>query len=464
MLKLSTDAINSDFATKDYKKWAKKLNLKHTVHHAKFWEQAMIYEALKHYDMLKKGKHGIGFGVGREQLVSVFANENADIVATDQAPDDKALAWDNGQLADGKKSLFFKDLVSKPRFDKNVTFEHHDMNKFEKSYVNKFDFSWSNCVIGHLGSMKQSEAFLKRHAKYLKYGGVSVITTELNISSLTETVAANSGTIIWRLSDLKRVFNDMLDQDMVAERFRLRLVGDDTDYYIYHDIDDIVPSSLLKGDYNRGAFITKIPFSNYAIVQIQIIFKKQRLNQVKKTFYKQIYKKDFARNTRLLRKFINSHGDITDYSTKYETADLPIMPTVKTKTVSAKTGKKTLVKITFENNSQHKFFSYGLHTPLHVPPLVLATANPANRKSALRTPGWFSDNRPAVEFKPVYDKTKFSSVCHGSHRSLPGEKLTFAFEIEAPNKKGKHIEDFALVLEGVGDIPKSQFSLSVNVI
>lgn len=464
MLLLSTDSLNKDFDTKEYKNWSKKLELQHSVHHNKFWEQAMIYEALKHYGLLKKGNVGLGFGVGREQLVSVFANEGATIVATDQAPDEKALAWDNGQLANGKKSLYYPKLISKNKFENNVAFQHHDMNKFEKSFVNKFDFSWSNCVVGHLGSMKQSEEFLKRHSKYLKYGGISVVTTELNISSLAKTVTNNSGTIIWRLSDLLRVFTEMLDEDMVAERLRLRLVGDASDRYIYFDIADNIPSTFLKDKRYRGLFMTKIPFSNYVITQVQIIFKKRALNRIQKAYYRNVYKLDYRKNLEKLKKFINSDGDISDYSTKYTKTDLPIIPSVNSKTITIKAGEAKKVNVTFTNNSDEKFFAYGLHTPLDIAPLVLATMNPVNRKSKFATKNWFHSNRPAVEFKPSFDKAKYTHRCHGAHRSLPGEQLTYTIELKAPVKKGKYAEDFILVLEGVGDIPKSVFSLIINVV
>lgn len=461
MLKqLSTDAINNDFNLPEYHQWVKRLHLENAPHHAKFWEQMMIYEALKSHGVLKKGSRGIGFGVGTEPLVSVFANEGAEVLATDQAPEDEALAWDNGQLAKGKNSLFDKRLIDKKKFDKNVSFEHHDMNTFNRSWVNKFDFAWSNCVIGHLGSMKLSEKHLVRHSKYIKYGGVSVLTTELNISSLTETVEDNSGTIIWRLSDLRRLFSRMLDEDMIASRFKLRLIDDETDNYIYYEIGTNTPD----GTYLPGAYITKIPFSNYAIVQIQILFKKRRLTSAQRSIYRAIYALDYARNTQKLRDYINnSDGDITDYSTKYTSTHLGVTPTVKNIALEAKKGELKQVSVMFKNRSSQPLFSYGLHTPLGVPPTVLATANPVNRDSKLYSKTWFSENRPTVTFEPQFDKKAFLNHSHGDHRVLPDEKLVYTFDIQAPKKAGTYVEDFCLVLEGMGDIPKSHFTLSLKV-
>lgn len=456
---LSTDAINKDFELPEYRRWVKRLSLEDAAHHAKFWEQMMIYEALKEHGVLAKGKKGIGFGVGTEPLVSVFANEGAQVLATDQAPEDEALAWDNGQLAKGKSSLYDKKLIDKKKFDKNVSFEHHDMNIFNKKWADKFDFAWSNCVIGHLGSMKLSEKHLVRHSKYIKYGGISVLTTELNISSLTETVDDNSGTIIWRLSDLRRLFSKMLDEDMVASRFKLRLKADDTDDYIYYEIGSNTPDGIYLPD----AYITKIPFSNYAIVQIQIIFKKKRLTAAQRSIYRALYALDFARNTQKLRQYINSGGDITDYNTKYESTNISVTPVKKTQKITAKKGELSQVSLTFENKSTQPLFAYGLHTPLHVPPTVLATAGPVNRNSKLHSKTWFSENRPTVTFEPHYDKRDYVNHSHGEHRVLPGEKFTYTFGLQAPKKAGTYKEELCLVLEGMGDIPSSRVTLDISV-
>jgi hypothetical protein len=121
-------------------------------------------------------------------------------------------------------------------------------------------------------------------------------------------------------------------------------------------------------------------------------------------------------------------------------------------TITAKPSSTQTISIRYTNNSDKPLFEYGLHTPLHVPPLLLATANPINRKSKLRTPGWFSDNRIAAEFS------------NDSHRARPGEMFEYRFAVKVPAKKGVYSEDFCLVLEGVGDIPQSHVTLHIKVI
>lgn len=428
----------------------RKIGADPNICHAKAWEQAMIYAALKKSGQLRPGKRGLGFGVGVEQLVSIFAGEGAHITATDQAPED-ALEWDNGQLSHGKKSLYYKGLVSKQAFDERVEFRHHDMNKLERDFIGQYDFVWSNCVIGHLGSMKLSEAHLKRHAKYINYGGVSVLTTELTVSSLTETVTENSGTIVWRLSDLYRLFNEMLDVDMVANRLKLRLARTPEDYSIFYTEGGLNINDIISGKARLDKPMEKIGFSNWAITQLQVVFKKRHISKLRKALYRLAYWYDYQMNTRRLKQFMNHAGDIADYATRYDTADLDVAPSKKLVNVATKPAAIVGVKIRYKNNSSKPLFAYGLHTPLHVPPTLLATANPANRDSELYTKGWFSKNRVATEFKG------------DSHRVLPGESFEYEFAAKAPRGKGTHSEDFCLVLEGVGDIPKSVFTLKLTV-
>ena len=52
--------------------------------HRKMWEWLFIAQALAERDMLRPGRVGLGFGVGREPLVALFASMSCDVVATDQ--------------------------------------------------------------------------------------------------------------------------------------------------------------------------------------------------------------------------------------------------------------------------------------------------------------------------------------------------------------------------------------------
>jgi len=50
------------------------------------WEWLFIAEALSERNMLVRGRRGLGFGVGREPLVALFASFGPEIVATDLDP------------------------------------------------------------------------------------------------------------------------------------------------------------------------------------------------------------------------------------------------------------------------------------------------------------------------------------------------------------------------------------------
>ncbi len=58
--------------------------------HRKMWEWLFIAEALRERGMLAAGRRGLGFGVGQDPLVALFAAEGCDVVATDQPPDGAA--------------------------------------------------------------------------------------------------------------------------------------------------------------------------------------------------------------------------------------------------------------------------------------------------------------------------------------------------------------------------------------
>src|SRR5580698_7522774 len=72
--------------------------------HRKMWEWLFIAEALRERGLLAPGRRGLGFGVGQEPLVALFAAEGCDLVATDQPHDlavssgwtDSAVEWAGG--------------------------------------------------------------------------------------------------------------------------------------------------------------------------------------------------------------------------------------------------------------------------------------------------------------------------------------------------------------------------------
>ncbi len=171
-------------------------------YHRKQWEFCYILEALAEAGLLEPGCRGVGFGVGKEPLSALFANRGCDIVATDQPGSLPAAAtWSQtGQHATSLDSLNDRGLCDPSLFAKRVTFAEADMNHVP-DHLHGFDFVWSACALEHLGSLECGCRFIRRSLELLRPGGISVHTTEFNLSSDEETVEAGA-TVYYRRRDI----------------------------------------------------------------------------------------------------------------------------------------------------------------------------------------------------------------------------------------------------------------------
>jgi SAM-dependent methyltransferase len=171
--------------------------------HRKMWEWLFIAQALTERGMLRPGRRGLGFGVGREPLVALFAASGCDVVATDLAPAAAAAAgWTaTGDEYSGSQELLNEHQLCPPQeFAARVTYRHVDMTRIPQD-LRDFDFTWSSCAFEHLGSIGAGADFVVAQMACLRPGGVAVHTTELNVSSDERTVA-EGGTVLYRRSDL----------------------------------------------------------------------------------------------------------------------------------------------------------------------------------------------------------------------------------------------------------------------
>lgn len=158
--------------------------------HRKLWEWAYITYVLEQTGMLVEGKRGIGFAVGKEPLSSYFANCDVNICATDLGIDTEiGRAWNacDGNAGSNKWNIYYNEICNREKFIKNVSYVDFDMND-DLTKLGSYDFCWSSCAIEHLGSLEKSISFLKRAAKMLKPGGISVHTTEINLLSNQDTI------------------------------------------------------------------------------------------------------------------------------------------------------------------------------------------------------------------------------------------------------------------------------------
>jgi hypothetical protein len=172
--------------------------------HRKMWEWLFIAEALRERGLLAAGRTGLGFGVGQEPLVALFAAEGCDLVATDQ-PREAAVAsgWTVSEIewAGGPEQLNTHGLCPAEEFGRRVSFRAVDMNAIPVD-LRGFDFTWSSCALEHLGTLAAGVDFVVAQMDCLKPGGVAVHTTEYLIASSDETVEAG-GTVFYRRRDIE---------------------------------------------------------------------------------------------------------------------------------------------------------------------------------------------------------------------------------------------------------------------
>jgi SAM-dependent methyltransferase len=225
----SKPLIYSDFNTQWYTHWAAQLRQneagrgKFKPRANKFWQNAIMSQALYERGVLQAGKKGLGFGVGKERLPALFASLGTEITATDQDfKSAKAASWDNDQLAHGQKSLNAEGICPEKEFKKHVSYQMVDMKNIPDDLNNHFDFLWSNCALGHLGSIDDSLDFIEKSLLCLKPGGWAVHTTEANILSNKQTLD-NTDTVFFRQSDLFKLFAKLSKQGYIVDTLKFNL-------------------------------------------------------------------------------------------------------------------------------------------------------------------------------------------------------------------------------------------------
>lgn len=167
--------------------------------HRKMWEWLFIAEALRERDLLGPGRSGLGFGVGQEPLVALFAAQGCELVASDQ-PHDMAVStgWTDSAVewAGGLQNLNTFGLCPEDDFARRVRYRDVDMNAIPRD-LRDFDFTWSSCALEHLGTLAAGMDFVVNQMACLAPGGTAVHSTEYLVSSNEMTVEAG-GTVFYR--------------------------------------------------------------------------------------------------------------------------------------------------------------------------------------------------------------------------------------------------------------------------
>ncbi|HLN16794.1 MAG TPA: hypothetical protein VK277_08605 [Acidimicrobiales bacterium] len=181
-------------------------DLRRVMQHRKMWEWLFICQALDEHSMLAPGRRGLGFGVGKEPLVALFASLGCQIVASDLDPDEAAAggwAASGAEYAGGLTGLNDHGLCPSELFEERVAFRFVDMRQIPSDLAG-FDFTWSSCAFEHLGTIEAGLEFVVDQVRCLRTGGVAVHTTEFNVSPGNGTITEGP-TVLYRREHLEEL-------------------------------------------------------------------------------------------------------------------------------------------------------------------------------------------------------------------------------------------------------------------
>ena len=203
-------ATQGQMESEAFKRWCHEM--KDTPrYHRKQWEYAYVLQGLYENDLLKPGRSGLGFGVGTEPLPALMAKYGCKVVATDMGVEfAKKTGWvGSKQHSVSTNDLSNRGICDRDKFNSLVSFMTADMNNIDSRLKSmRFDFTWSCCAIDHLGSIELGKRFIRETLKLLKPGGISIHTTEYNVSSNGDTLD-HQGTVLFRRKDIESLVDDL---------------------------------------------------------------------------------------------------------------------------------------------------------------------------------------------------------------------------------------------------------------
>ncbi|MCR5633941.1 MAG: class I SAM-dependent methyltransferase [Lachnospiraceae bacterium] len=182
-------------------------------YHRKIWELVYICQTLYENDMLKEGRKGLVFGVGKECLPDLFASMGCEILATDlnvNEAEKKGWVGSAQHVSSSFLELNGRHICDKDLFLERVNYREVDMNNIPED-LNGFDFCWSACALEHLGNIEKGLDFIKNSMKTLKPGGLAVHTTEFNLYSNNKT-AETDALCLFRRKDIERVIKELEEE------------------------------------------------------------------------------------------------------------------------------------------------------------------------------------------------------------------------------------------------------------
>lgn len=446
--------IFSDFKTFWYRKWAKllKQDEKHLEGHAlranKFWQNAVMAQALYERGVLESGRNGLGFGVGRERLPALFASMGVNITATDQDfTTQKAKHWQQHELAEDTNSLNRLSIATAKDFQENVSFQPEDMTDISNSLDGKYDFLWSNCALGHLGSIPEGLKFIVESTRCLRPGGYAVHTTEVNVLSNNKTVDSGD-TVIFRPRDFYRLSKMLAEVGCEMEPVVL-------DFGKSKDDLRVTMHPEFGNDYS------KINFKESLITQVVLIIYKPEVGS-KLSSAKKDHLVAYMNNLKSQKRFrsatpyLKNLGELR--KSELRNGDIKVVDKVIGVSLSSRPKD---VYLEFINNSGKELSSVHNKSDTFLP-INLSTSSPTDRESVFFCNNWFNGqaNRPSSGLFIKDSKGEWSMVSSIE----PNNNFAFRVTLDPKNaKKGEYVEKFALVQEGSRHMPETELEIAVSV-
>jgi hypothetical protein len=153
----------------------------------------------------------IGFGVGREPIPAALVSLGFKVTATDFLDGKIADVWtSSAQQSKSLLDLNERKIVSDNKFVQSCDFQNLDMNKIPDEYIESFDFVWSSCALGHIGSYQQGLDFILNSLTLLRPGGWAVHTTEIDTSPVLEKFESPDLSF-YKLEDLENLIEKAQD-------------------------------------------------------------------------------------------------------------------------------------------------------------------------------------------------------------------------------------------------------------
>jgi SAM-dependent methyltransferase len=226
--------------------------------HRKTWEFTHIAAVLDELGLLEPGRRGLGFGVGREPLISAFANRGVEVVATDLEPDaSEAKGWiRSDQHAHGVDDMLRPGVCDLEQFRKLVSWRPVDMTAIPPD-LQGFDFCWSACALEHLGTLDEGLDFIENSLATLAPGGIAVHTTEFNVGSNDETIEAGP-TVIYR------------ERDLLAFKERLEAAGHEVAAFDFTRGDGLLDKYVDVPPYADEP-VLRFWYASYTLTSVSIV-------------------------------------------------------------------------------------------------------------------------------------------------------------------------------------------------